>query len=79
MFSQEIARIAEWGDEQIAQYKERVTGEGKQRDIDRGKPMAQVCSLPVFIFQILISCFWIQGLETKLVILRHLWTRLHFY
>ncbi|CAH8263222.1 unnamed protein product [Arabidopsis lyrata] len=38
---EEIARIAEWGDEQIAQYKERVTGEGKQRDIDRGKPMAQ--------------------------------------
>nr|AAC23753.1 hypothetical protein [Arabidopsis thaliana] len=38
---QEIAQIAEWGEEQIAQYKERVTGEGKQRDIDRGKPMAQ--------------------------------------
>ncbi|CAL9233623.1 unnamed protein product [Arabidopsis halleri] len=38
---EEIARIAEWGDEQIAQYKDRVTGQGKQRDIDRGKPMAQ--------------------------------------
>ncbi|ANM61988.1 cyclin delta-3 [Arabidopsis thaliana] len=38
---EEIAQIAEWGEEQIAQYKERVTGEGKQRDIDRGKPMAQ--------------------------------------
>ncbi|CAN8284005.1 unnamed protein product [Cochlearia groenlandica] len=38
---EEIARIAEWGEEQIVQYKERVTGEGRQRDIARGKPMAQ--------------------------------------
>ncbi|KAL1212205.1 Protein IN CHLOROPLAST ATPASE BIOGENESIS [Cardamine amara subsp. amara] len=38
---EEIARIAEWGEEQIVKYKERVTGEGRQRDIARGKPMAQ--------------------------------------
>lgn len=51
MVAQEIARIAEWGEEQIVKYKERVTGEGRQRDIDRGKPKSQVCSLPVFIFR----------------------------
>ncbi|ESQ46276.1 hypothetical protein EUTSA_v10000243mg [Eutrema salsugineum] len=38
---EEIARIAEWGEEKIVQYKERVTGEGRKRDIDRGKPRAQ--------------------------------------
>ncbi|WZZ82812.1 hypothetical protein YC2023_103384 [Brassica napus] len=38
---EEIARIAEWGEEQIVQYKEKVTGEGRQRDISRGKPRAQ--------------------------------------
>ncbi|XP_019093377.1 PREDICTED: uncharacterized protein LOC104753946 [Camelina sativa] len=38
---EEIARIAEWGEEQIVKYKERITGEGRQRDIERGKPMSQ--------------------------------------
>lgn len=38
---EEIARIAELGEEQIVQYKEKVTGEGRQRDISRGKPRAQ--------------------------------------
>lgn len=50
MVAQEIAQIAEWGDEQIVQYKERVTGEGRQRDIDRGKPRAQVRLLLVLVF-----------------------------
>ncbi|XP_010429287.1 PREDICTED: uncharacterized protein LOC104713781 [Camelina sativa] len=38
---EEIAQIAEWGEEQIVKYKERITGEGRQRDIERGKPMSQ--------------------------------------
>uniref|UniRef100_A0A1J3I6I0 Cyclin delta-3 n=1 Tax=Noccaea caerulescens TaxID=107243 RepID=A0A1J3I6I0_NOCCA len=38
---EEIARIAEWGEEKIGQYKEKVTEEGRKRDIDRGKPRAQ--------------------------------------
>ncbi|EOA29156.1 hypothetical protein CARUB_v10025424mg [Capsella rubella] len=38
---EEIAHIAEWGEEQIVKYKERITGEGRQRDIDRGKPISQ--------------------------------------
>lgn len=67
MAAQEIARIAEWGEEKIAQYKEKVTEEGRKRDIDRGKPRAQVRSLLCIHIhihiQILISCFWI---ETKL-------------
>uniref|UniRef100_M4FDM6 Uncharacterized protein n=1 Tax=Brassica campestris TaxID=3711 RepID=M4FDM6_BRACM len=37
----EIALIAEWGEEQIVQYKEKLTGERRQRDISRGKPRAQ--------------------------------------
>ncbi|XP_010531250.1 PREDICTED: uncharacterized protein LOC104807591 [Tarenaya hassleriana] len=36
-----VARIAEWGNKQIEEYKERVTEEGRQRDLERGKPAAQ--------------------------------------
>ena len=39
---QEVASIARWDDEQIEYIKERVTKEGRQEDIKRGKEPAQV-------------------------------------
>ena len=41
---QEVANIAEWDDEQIEYIKERVTEEGKQADLKKGKEPAQVCN-----------------------------------
>nr|XP_027077710.1 protein IN CHLOROPLAST ATPASE BIOGENESIS, chloroplastic-like isoform X1 [Coffea arabica] len=38
----EVASIAQWDDEQIEYIKERVTKEGRQEDIKRGKEPAQV-------------------------------------
>ncbi|CAH2061372.1 unnamed protein product [Thlaspi arvense] len=38
---EEMAQIAEYGEEKIVQYKEKVTGEGRKHDIERGKPRAQ--------------------------------------
>ncbi|XP_027073689.2 protein IN CHLOROPLAST ATPASE BIOGENESIS, chloroplastic isoform X3 [Coffea arabica] len=38
----EVASIARWDDEQIEYIKERVTKEGRQEDIKRGKEPAQV-------------------------------------
>lgn len=44
---QEVANIAQWEDEQIEYFKEKVTEEGKQDDLKKGKAPAQVlyCSL----------------------------------
>ncbi|KAG8384358.1 hypothetical protein BUALT_Bualt04G0109800 [Buddleja alternifolia] len=39
---QEVADIAQWEDEQIEYIKERVTDEGRQEDIKKGKEPAQV-------------------------------------
>ncbi|KAK4488398.1 hypothetical protein RD792_004161 [Penstemon davidsonii] len=39
---QEVANIAQWDDEQIEYIKERVTDEGRQEDIKKGKEPAQV-------------------------------------
>lgn len=39
---QDVADIAEWDDEQIEYIKEKVTEEGKQEDIKKGKAPAQV-------------------------------------
>ncbi|KAE7999631.1 hypothetical protein FH972_004039 [Carpinus fangiana] len=39
---QEVAEIAEWEDEQIEYIKEKVTEEGKQEDLKKGKAPAQV-------------------------------------
>lgn len=39
---QEVAQIAQWEDEQIEYIKEKVSEEGKQEDIKKGKAPAQV-------------------------------------
>ncbi|KDP31966.1 hypothetical protein JCGZ_12427 [Jatropha curcas] len=39
---QEVAQIAEWEDEQIEYMKERVTEEGRQEDLNKGKDPAQI-------------------------------------
>ncbi|XP_051141477.1 protein IN CHLOROPLAST ATPASE BIOGENESIS, chloroplastic-like isoform X3 [Andrographis paniculata] len=39
---QEVAKIAQWEDEQIEYIKEKVTDEGKQQDLKKGKDPAQV-------------------------------------
>ncbi|GFY86479.1 hypothetical protein Acr_05g0001180 [Actinidia rufa] len=39
---QEVANIAEWDDEQIEYIKERVTEEGRQADLKKGKDPAQI-------------------------------------
>jgi hypothetical protein len=42
VYIQEVAEIAEWEDEQIEYIKEKVTEEGKQEDLKKGKAPAQV-------------------------------------
>lgn len=42
VYIQEVAEIAEWEDEQIEYIKEKVTQEGKQEDLKKGKAPAQV-------------------------------------
>ncbi|EEF38827.1 protein IN CHLOROPLAST ATPASE BIOGENESIS, chloroplastic [Ricinus communis] len=39
---QQVAQIAEWEDEQIEYIKERVTDEGRQEDVNKGKDPAQI-------------------------------------
>lgn len=39
---QDVADIAQWDDEQIEYIKEKVTEEGRQLDIKKGKAPAQV-------------------------------------
>lgn len=39
---QEVADMAQWEDEQIEYIKEKVTEKGKQEDLQKGKPPAQV-------------------------------------
>ncbi|KAB1214745.1 hypothetical protein CJ030_MR5G004896 [Morella rubra] len=39
---QEVAEIAQWEDEQIEYIKEKVTEEGKEEDLKKGKPPVQV-------------------------------------
>lgn len=39
---QEVANMAEWEDEQIEYIREKVTEEGKQADLKKGKEPAQV-------------------------------------
>lgn len=39
---QDVANIAEWDDEQIEYIKEKLTKEGKQEDLKKGKAPAQV-------------------------------------
>lgn len=39
---EEVAQIAQWEDEQIEYIKEKVSEEGKQEDIKKGKAPAQV-------------------------------------
>lgn len=61
---QEVAGIAQWEDEQIEYIKEKVTEEGRQEDLKKGKAPAQVylhgiltclifCSVNFFLF---VSC-----------------------
>lgn len=40
--NQEIACIAQWEDEQIEYIKEKVTEEGRQEDLKKGKAPVQV-------------------------------------
>lgn len=39
---QAVASIAQWEDEQIEYIKEKITEEGKQEDLKKGKAPAQV-------------------------------------
>ncbi|GLU20048.1 hypothetical protein SLE2022_362640 [Rubroshorea leprosula] len=39
---EEVAHIAEWEDEQIEYIREKITEEGKQEDLNKGKPPAQI-------------------------------------
>jgi len=39
---QEVANMAEWEDEQIEYIKEKVTEEGREADLKKGKQPAQV-------------------------------------
>lgn len=39
---QDVASIAQWEDEQIEYIKEKVTEEGRQEDLKKGKAPAQV-------------------------------------
>nr|CAN65608.1 hypothetical protein VITISV_042270 [Vitis vinifera] len=39
---QEVADMAQWEDEQIEYIKEKVTEKGKQEDLQKGKPPAQI-------------------------------------
>lgn len=39
---QEVAGIAQWEDEQIEYIKEKVTEEGRQEDLKKGKAPAQI-------------------------------------
>ena len=39
---QDVAKVAQWDDEQIEYIKEKVTEEGRQQDIKKGKAPAQV-------------------------------------
>lgn len=41
-FYQEVAGIAQWEDEQIEYIKEKVSEEGRQEDLKKGKAPAQV-------------------------------------
>lgn len=47
---QEVANIAEWEDEQIEYIKEKVTEEGRQADLKKGKEPAQVWPNPLINF-----------------------------
>lgn len=42
VFVQDVANIAQWDDEQIEYVKEKVTEEGRQEDLKKGKAPAQV-------------------------------------
>lgn len=42
LYIQEVAEIAQWEDEQIEYIKEKVTEEGKEEDLKKGKPPVQV-------------------------------------
>lgn len=46
---QEVAEIAQWEDEQIEYIKEKVTEEGKEADLKKGKAPAQVLILAVHL------------------------------
>ncbi|KAK4790899.1 hypothetical protein SAY86_031312 [Trapa natans] len=39
---QDVADIAEWEDEQIEYVKEKITEEGRQEDLKKGKPLEQI-------------------------------------
>lgn len=41
-YMQEVADIAEWEDEQIEYIEDKVSEEGKQEDLKKGKELAQV-------------------------------------
>lgn len=41
---QDVAGIAQWEDEQIEYIKEKVSEEGRQEDLKKGKALAQVTS-----------------------------------
>lgn len=40
--SQDVAEVAEWEDEQIERIKEKITERGREEDLMKGKPPAQV-------------------------------------
>lgn len=46
---QEVAKIAEWEDEQIEFIKEKVSEDGKKEDLKKGKAPAQVHRIPLLV------------------------------
>lgn len=55
LLMQEVAKIADWKDEQICYVKKKLTEEGKQEDLSKGKELAQVFSLLLSRYKILSS------------------------
>lgn len=47
--TQEVAKIAQWDDEQIEYIQDRVTEQGRQDDIKKGKEPAQVTTFTTFL------------------------------
>lgn len=50
---QDVADIAEWEDEQIEYIKEKITEEGRQEDLKKGKPLEQVFSIAIHHLRLL--------------------------
>lgn len=53
---QEVADLAQWEDEQIEYIKEKVTDDGRQEDLKKGKDPLQVHEYQIISFMIKERC-----------------------